>query len=188
MTTGSAFAVLNVGGATGLYSINLVNAQATFIGLVGNGVAAVQGLAIQSEPGGIPAVALSADGTSLARFNTATPGTVTTQALDLAAVVAGETLVAIDFRPQTGQLYAFGVDAAANTGTLYLVDPQTGVVAIAVAGTASAITFAGEDFPTVRLWHGFQSDGRPHPHHDGQRSQLPHQSQQRFAGGRDRGW
>ena len=81
------------------------------------------------------------------RFNTATTGTTTTQALNLANLVSGEQLVAIDFRPQTGQLYALGIDATANTGTLYLLDPQSGVVSIAVAGTASDITFAGTDFP-----------------------------------------
>ena len=56
-------------------------------------------------------------------------------------------LVAIDFRPQTGQLYALGIDATANTGTLYLVDPQSGVVSIAVPERPVTITFAGTDFP-----------------------------------------
>jgi hypothetical protein len=144
VTTGSAFAVLTVGGTTGLYSINLVNAQATFIGPVGGG-APIQGLAIQNDLGGIPAISLTANGTNLTRFNTATPGTSTTVALDLASVVAGETIVAIDFRPQTGQLYAFGVNATADTGTLYLVDPQTGF--LTVVGAPSGIAFAGEDFP-----------------------------------------
>jgi hypothetical protein len=147
VVAGSAFAVLNVGGTTGLYSINLVDATATLVGNVGTGATAVSGLAVQSDLGGLPAIALDATGGNLLRFNTATPGTVTTQALNTAAVVTGETLVGIDFRPQTGQLYALGIDATAETGTLYLVDPQTGVVSVAVAGTASAITFAGVDFP-----------------------------------------
>ena len=147
VTTGQAFAVLNVGGTTSIYSINLVTAQATLVGNIGNGATAVQGFAVQSDLGGIPAIALTADGTNLVRFNTATPGTNTTQALNLAGLVAGETLVALDFRPSTGQLYALGVNATANTGTLYLVDPQDGAVSIAKAGTASAITFAGADFP-----------------------------------------
>src|SRR5262245_22952657 len=37
VTSGSGFAVLRVGGTTGLYSINLVSAQATFLGTVGTG-------------------------------------------------------------------------------------------------------------------------------------------------------
>ncbi len=60
VTSGSAFAVLNVGGTTGLYSINLVNGVATLIGNVGNGSTAVSGLAIQNDLGGIPAIALDA--------------------------------------------------------------------------------------------------------------------------------
>ncbi|QEL14969.1 DUF4394 domain-containing protein [Limnoglobus roseus] len=147
VTTGSAFAVLTVGGTTALYSINLVNAQATLIGNVGTGATAIDGFAIQNDSGGFPAIALNDTGTSLLRFNTATPGTVTPQVLDLTAVTAGETLVGIDFRPQTGQLYGLGINATTDKGSLYLIDPQTGVVSLAVTGKASAITFAGADFP-----------------------------------------
>ena len=136
VTTGSGFAVLTVGGTTGLYSINLVNGQATFV--TSFGVIPVSGLAIQSDLGGIPAIALSADGSSLVRFNTGTPGTTTTQAINPAGLAAGETLVAIDFRPATGQLYGLGVNAAADTATLYRIDPQDGTVtAVGVFGQIS---------------------------------------------------
>jgi hypothetical protein len=137
VTTGSALAVLNVGGSTGLYSINLVNAQATFVGNVGGGLTAVQGFAIQNDYGGIPALAINADGTNLVRFNTATPGTTTTIAL--APASPGERLVAIDYRPQTGQLFGVGIDATANTGTLYLIDPQSG--SLTPIGTTGQIAF-----------------------------------------------
>ena len=138
VTAGSAFAVLNVGGVTGLYSINLPNAQATFIGNVGNGATAVQGLAVQQTSlGGLPAVSLTATGLNLSRFNTSTPTNVT--APTISGVTAGEQLVGIDFGPQTGRLYGLGVNATANTGTLYLIDPQTGVVT--AVGTASQIAF-----------------------------------------------
>jgi hypothetical protein len=154
VTTGSGFALMTVGGVTGLYSINLVNAQAALIGTVANG----KSVAIRQELGA--AGAMNAAGDALLRFGTNTPGTVTTQALNLAAVVAGETLVGIDFRPQTGQFYALGVDHTANTGSLYLLDPQTGVLALAVAGTASAITFAGVDFPDPAV-AGYGMDFNP---------------------------
>ena len=132
VTSGSAFAALNVGGTTSLYSINLVNAQATLVGNIGNGTTAVQGLAIHSDLGGLPAIGLSSDGLSLIHFNTATPGTTTTVPIT-SGIVAGETLVAIDYRPATGQLYAVGINAAANSGNLYLVDPATAsVLAFAV--------------------------------------------------------
>ena len=134
VTSGSAFAVLGVGTTTGLYSINLVNGQATFLGAVGTG-GALQGLAVQSDTGGFSAVSLDAAGTSLIRFNTATPATTTTVAVT--GVTAGETLVGIDFRPQTGQLYGLGVNATTGNGTLYLIDPQLGGATI--VGTVGSV-------------------------------------------------
>ena len=135
VTSGSGLAMLAVGGVTGLYSINLVTGGATAVGTFLDGVTPVSGFAIHNDLGGIPAFGLSADGLDLIRFNTATPGTTT--ALPIGAITAGETLVGIDFRPNTGQLYALGVNAAADTGTLYHVDPQTGLVA--VVGAAGGI-------------------------------------------------
>jgi hypothetical protein len=143
VASGAGYAMLTVGGAVGLYTINLVSGVATFLGTPGN--LSVRSMAIWSPlPSGI---ALTADGSSLVRFGLDTPGTTTTQAMNLANVVAGETLVGIDSRPATGQLYGLGINATANTGTLYLIDPQTGVVTLAIPGTASLITFAGVDFP-----------------------------------------
>ena len=65
-----------------------------------------------------------------------------------------ETLVGIDYRPETGQLYGLGIDPVAETGTLYRIDPQTGAASLAVAGTASLITFATEDFPPATAGYG----------------------------------
>ena len=141
VSSGSGLAMLTVGGVTGLYSINLVTGGATAVGRFLDGVTAVSGFAIHNDLGGIPAFGLSADGLNLVRFNTATPGTTTS--VTVGAITAGETLVGIDFRPNTGQLDAFGINATADTGTLYRVDPQTGLVT--VVGAASGIV-AG-DFP-----------------------------------------
>ena len=135
--SGSGLALLTVGGTTGLYGIDLTTGAATRIGDFLDGATLVRGLAIQNDLGGIPAIGLSADGTQLLRFNTATPGTPTSVALS--GVIAGETVVGVDFRPQTGQLYAFAVNATANTATLYLVDPQNG--AATAVGTPGQIAF-----------------------------------------------
>lgn len=142
VATGSGYALLNVAGTTGLYSIDLVTGAATLIGNV-----AGKALAVRNPVTAV--VALASTGTDIVRFNPDTPGT-TFSVSAAANLVAGEVLVGIDLRPNTGQFYALGVDALANTGTLYVIDPQPGTGAaaiIAVAGTASAITFAGEDFP-----------------------------------------
>jgi Domain of unknown function (DUF4394)/FG-GAP-like repeat len=149
--SGSGLAVLTVGGTTGVYSIDLATGAATRLGDFVGGTTPASGLAIQNDLGGIPAIALAADGTNLVRFNTATPGTATSVALT--GVAAGEEVVDIDFRPQTGQLWAFAVDAAANTGTIYFVDPQTGAAtAIGPAGQIALVDAAGNpiDLPAGR--------------------------------------
>ena len=142
VASGSGLAALTVAGTTGLYSIDLTTGAATKVGNLLNGSTSASGLAIENDlGGGIPAIALSAAGDQLLRFNTATPATVAS--VPISGVAAGEVVVGIDFRPQTGQLYAFAVNAAANTGTLYLVDPQTG--AAAAVGTPGQVTFVAAD-------------------------------------------
>ena len=65
VASGTGMALLTVGGTTGLYNINLVTGAATFVGNFLNGITPVNGFAIQNDLGGIPAIALSADGLSL---------------------------------------------------------------------------------------------------------------------------
>jgi hypothetical protein len=135
--TGQAFAALTVAGNTGLYAIELSTGAATLIGSIGDG-AAIQGYAVQSEavPQGVPIIGLDTAG-NLLRFNSAAPGTVASVAVT--GLAAGETLVGIDFRPATGQLYGLAVNAAANTGTVVVLDPQTG--AATPVGTPGSVAF-----------------------------------------------
>jgi hypothetical protein len=147
--SGSGYAALTVGGTTALYSVDLSNGQAIFLGNILNGAQQVTGLAIQSDLGGIPAIGLSADGASLLRFNTGAPGTVTTQSIATGSLAAGETLVALDFRPQTGQLYGLGVNATSDTATLYLINPQNG--ALTIVGSAGQIAFTTNGTTAVDL-------------------------------------
>jgi Domain of unknown function (DUF4394)/FG-GAP-like repeat len=82
----------------------------------------------------------------LVRFDSATPGTVTTIAT-ISGLQAAENVLAIDFRPANGQLYALG-----STSRLYTVNTLTGA-AMAI-GSAGAFTLTGTDFgfdfnPTV---------------------------------------
>lgn len=135
VVSGTAFLVAKVGGSTSsVYSLNLVNAQAT---LLGNTGLAVRSSAILTTVGA--AVSLSSNGGNLSRFDPATPGTLTTTAIGVASLASGEVLVGIDARPQTGQLYGLAVNATANTGTLYLIDPQTAT--LTAVGTQSQIAF-----------------------------------------------
>jgi hypothetical protein len=134
--TGVGYAALMVGGTTSLYTIDLGNGTATLVGPIANGP--VHGLALQGEavPNGLPAVAHTV-GNQLVRFNTGAaylPGFT-----PVAGLTAGESIVAIDWRPWTGQLFGLGFNPAAGTGaaTLYLLDPQTG--AATAVGVASGI-------------------------------------------------
>ena len=141
VTTGSGYLLLSqlAGTSASLASVNLVDGVISNITAIVGGAAA-RGLAVQA-PASMAAVALSADGSQLLRFAAATPGTTTTVAIT--NVTAGESLVGIDFRPATGQLYALGVNAAADNGTIYRLDPQSGVAT--VIGTAGSIAFVQTD-------------------------------------------
>jgi len=148
-------AVLRLTGQTGetLANVNLTTGAVTALGPVGTG--GITGLAVQ-QPASTRFVGLSADGTQLLRFSSATPDAAVTVAI--AGVTAGETLVGIDYRPQTGQLYSLGVADAADTGTLYLLDPQTG--AATIVGTAAGVAFvdaagAPVDLPAAASGYGF---------------------------------
>ena len=151
VSSGSGLALLTVDGTIALYSIDLVTGAATKVGNFLNGTTPASGFAIHNDLGGIPAFALS--GGQLLRFNTASPGTTTS--VLITGVTAGELLVGIDFRPQTGQLFAFGVNASTDNGTLYLVDPQSG--AATPVGTPGQIAFVDGaanliDLPTANAY------------------------------------
>jgi hypothetical protein len=153
-TSGVGYAVLTIGATTHLYRVSLTDGAATDLGPIGNGSAAIQGLALQRDldDAGFPVVGLAAGGGGLRRFQTATPDAAASVALALGPVPAGETIVSLAWRPQTGQLYGLGVDADAETATLYLIDPQTG--SVTVVGAASDISWAGVDFPAASAGWG----------------------------------
>jgi hypothetical protein len=158
VTSGDGYAVLTIGATTHLYRISLTDGAATDLGPIGDGSAAIQGLALQRDldDAGFPVVGLAAGGGGLRRFQTATPGAVTSVALG--SVTAGETMVGLAWRPQTGQLYGLGVNAGADTATLYLVDPQIGsVTAVGAAGSIAWVDASSGDpvdFPTASAGWG----------------------------------
>jgi hypothetical protein len=84
----------------------------------------------------------------LFRFNTGAPGTAV--AVGVTSIGAGETKAAIDWRPQTGQLFGLGVNGTADNATLYRLDPQTG--SGTAIGTPGQIAFvAGDGITPVDL-------------------------------------
>lgn len=63
-----------------------------------------------------------APGNVLIGFAAAAPSSIT-RSTPITGLVAGETIVGIDIRPATGQLFGVGVDAA--TGHMYTIDPSS---------------------------------------------------------------
>ncbi|MBW4660576.1 MAG: DUF4394 domain-containing protein [Drouetiella hepatica Uher 2000/2452] len=130
---GNALAALTVGGSTGLYSIELSTGAATRVGAIGTGTAPAQGFAVQNEAsvGDTPLIGLTA-ANAIVRFNRSSPSTAIT--VPITGLAAGESVVGIDFRPATGQLFALSTNGAGGV-RLSIIDPQTG------AATAVTTTF-----------------------------------------------
>ncbi len=88
-----------------------------------------------------------ASGTTLDQISTSNPEKVLNSAV-ITGLQPGETIIAIDFRPATGQLYGLG-----STSRLYVLDSQTGAARMIGSGPfmpALAGKLAGFDFnPTV---------------------------------------
>lgn len=85
-------------------------------------------------------IVLTASG-KLASFNRASPGTLV-GSIAVTQLPAGETLLGIDIRPADGRLYALG-----SRGTLYTLDPSTGIA----TAKATLVATAGDDNPYTAL-------------------------------------
>lgn len=149
--TGIAYAVLTVSGVDGLYSIELSNGVAALLGTLGT--AGVQDIALAGTPAA--GISLSGDGTQLQRFLVTQPDA--TVLVPVTGLAPNDTLVGIDGRPATGQLFGVGVNATANTATIYRLDPQTGgATAIGTAGGIAFVDSAGAavDLPVPSVGYG----------------------------------
>jgi hypothetical protein len=91
-----------------------------------------------------PAVGVT-NANTVVTFDTASPGTIGST-VPITGLQVGETVVGIDYRPATGQLFALG-----SASRLYSLNPATGVATFLVAlNTALSGTTFGADFnPTV---------------------------------------
>ena len=89
----------------------------------------------------------SSGGTILARFDTSSPDTID-QTVAVTGIGPGEQLRGIDFRPATGELYALAITPTAgdDKGSIYTVDPQTGVATLLGPGPFSTALAAGSQY------------------------------------------
>ncbi|HSH39750.1 MAG TPA: DUF4394 domain-containing protein [Chthoniobacterales bacterium] len=95
----------------------------TILSLIAVGMASA--MPLQAEP-----IFVLTSGNRLLTVDSATPGTVT-KTVQITGLQSGETLLGMDFRPATGQLYALG-----STARIYLVDENTGVATVSSTLTA----------------------------------------------------
>lgn len=160
--SGIAYAALFTGSLpSNLYTINLATGAATLVGALGGGGDAKRGLAFVTGPETVFGVTTS---NNLVRFNSNTPGTIISTS-PITGMQGGENMIAIDFRPATGQLYGLG-----STSRIYRIDPANGA-ATAVGGGPFTPALSGTDFgfdfnPTVdriRIVSDAEQNLRAHP-------------------------
>lgn len=85
---------------------------------------------------------------ALARVSASTPGTLLGSPIPITGLAAGDTLVAIDFRPATGRLYGLGINgAAAHLYTINVTTATATQVGVSIALPQSAgVTGPGTRF------------------------------------------
>jgi hypothetical protein len=113
----TGWAVMRVGGVQSLYVIHLAGGNASPLAVVGGGFT-IRGLALLSRP--VPLWSFDPALTRLVRYYSSEPSTLLAS-VPVTGLQAGEKLVALDFRPATGQLYGVG-----STNRLYVVDTTSG--------------------------------------------------------------
>jgi len=132
---GPGFAVITLqgGGSMALYRVTLGTGGVVNVGtVVGD---PVRDIAIALGAEVVHAVTqLPGPASKLIRFNTASPQIISSS-LPIIGLQAGETILGVDFRPLTGQLYALG-----STSRLYTLDTESG-----------AATQVGADFFSTLL-------------------------------------
>lgn len=112
--------------------------------------------------------ALSGD--KLISFDASNPGVLAGAPLTISGITAGQSIMGIDFRPATGQLYALGYNATTGAAELYTINRSTGAATKAGNGPVTLnanISDMGFDFnPTVdriRVTGSDNSNYRLHP-------------------------
>ncbi|MFT3794094.1 DUF4394 domain-containing protein [Flavobacterium sp.] len=129
-TNNTALANFKSGGMDHLYQIDLSSGKATDLGMLATSII---GLAIPTSPVGYAVDASN----NLHIFNFLSPGTPITKVLS--GFQPAETVLGIDMRPATGQLYALG-----STGRIYVINTTTGISAMVGAGPVALLS--GTDF------------------------------------------
>jgi hypothetical protein len=139
-----AFAALTPTGETSMrwYTIDLASGVASEVGPLGSPITAVA-----IEPPAPEMVYALTTSNRLLSFSSAAPGTIT-GAVAVSGLPEGEELLAIDFRPATGELYGIG-----STSRLYAIDALSGAAMLVgtqpLSPTLEGAAFGLDFNPTV---------------------------------------
>lgn len=158
---GAAFAALDTGTGASLYAIDLASGAATSVGGIGAGNLTIVGIAIAPPP--FTVYAVDAANNLHSFYSNDSANLLSTTAIT--GLQGGESVVGIDFRPRTNELYALG-----STSRLYRIDPLTAVATAVGSGPFTPAlngTAFGFDFnPTVdriRITSDNDQNLRAHP-------------------------
>lgn len=155
-----AAAATNGADESSLYAVNLATGAATLLGPIGGG--RVRDIAVRAPRA--PRVFGVTDDQRLVSFQPGTPSALLSN-LPIGGLPVGETLLGIDVRPSTGELYALGASSR-----LYVVDPSTaqatplGAAPFAPALSGSELAFDFNPVPDrVRVVTNAGQNLRLHP-------------------------
>jgi hypothetical protein len=154
LTSGKAIVGVFSGGVPRIGALNLVTGELATSVVPPSTLSSPISLALTAnQSGSYPVMLLGANGQSIIRTSSQRLGTASP--LIISDVVAGETIVAIDFSPGTGRLMGLGVNPTNDTATLYSIDLVSG--AASAQGTAGQVLFvdssgARVDFPVGARW------------------------------------
>lgn len=142
---GTAYASMQTGSKTGLFTIDLATGEATPIGKIGNGKIKLDSIAALPRDEIVVGVTTS---NLLVSFRANSPGEILTS-VHLTNLPLGVTITGIDFRPATGELFGL-----TSTNQVISIDRDTGQTiargAILDPTLFAASTGVGFDFnPTV---------------------------------------
>jgi hypothetical protein len=144
-----AFASLTPAGgsAANLYSINLATGAATMVGAIGGGQA-IRDITVSQRRSAPVTVYAVTSNNRLITFDLSDPSTITSFTR-IRGLQRGESILAIDFRPANGRLYALG-----STGTIYTIKLNNGGGAVPRPTAPFSTALNGQQFgfdfnPTV---------------------------------------
>ena len=125
-STETAYALLTVAGFETFYTINLSTGDANLVGILGITGVTAMAVEIGTASANFVVFGITTDN-NLVQFISNQPNFVHRTA-PITGLQAGENVLAIDFRPATGQLYALG-----SNSRLYTINPTTGAAAFVAA-------------------------------------------------------